>query len=89
MTSNDEKTDQVTPDRFEYREYPGWVKFSLLGFPCRAAQWFFFALSLAAALGLLIYGQWNPRAFYGSIVAIMAALMYWLTIRWVDRHGTW
>jgi hypothetical protein len=48
----------------------------------------FVALSLALAAGCVIYGFRDRRFFYGAGFLI-SALMYWLSIRWVDRHGSW
>ena len=74
---------RVGPD-----DYPWWVTLSLLGVSSRAAQWVCVAVSVALAAGSVAYGFWNPLFFWG-IGFLFAALMYWLTIRWVDRHGSW
>jgi len=73
------------PDR---ASYPLWVRIGLWGLPSRASVWAFFGLSIACAVAGCIYGFYKPRAFAGSLLFV-AALMYWLTIRWVDRHGRW
>lgn len=69
--------------------YPWWVKLSMWGVPGRAGLWAFVALSVAAAVACVVYGFWkNPRFILGALL-LFAALMYWLSIRWVDKHGSW
>lgn len=77
----------VPPD-----EYPWWVQLSLWGVPYgRTGQWFFVAFALACAVGLVAYGvvEGRPRFLILSPFAAVAALPYWLSIRWIDRHGSW
>ena len=69
-------------------DYPWWVKLSMWGVPGRAGLWAFVALSVAAAVGCVVYGFWDQRFFFG-VGFLLSALMYWLSIRWVDRHGSW
>jgi len=69
-------------------ERPWWVKVGLWGVPNRAAAWAFFWLSIALAVGCIVYGFWAPPFFAGDLF-FLAALWYWLSIRWVDRHGGW
>ena len=68
--------------------YPWWVKLSLWGVPGRAGLWAFVALSVAASVGCVVYGFWDRRFFF-VVGFLFSALMYWLSIRWVDRHGSW
>jgi hypothetical protein len=75
-------------DRIPRKDYPWWVKTSMLGVPGRGGLWVFVALSLAAAAGCVAYGFRDARFFAGALF-VLAALPYWLTIRWVDRHGSW
>jgi hypothetical protein len=75
--------------RVSPKEYPWWVKLSLLGVPGgRAGQWACVAVSLLLAAGAVYLSQSDARARPFTLVAI-AALPYWLSIRWVDRHGSW
>jgi hypothetical protein len=77
------------PDRVARGNYPWWVKLSLWGVPGgRAGQWFFVGLSVACAVACVVYGFWDDRFFIG-VLFLLSALMYWLTIRWIDRHGSW
>jgi hypothetical protein len=75
-------------DRVPRDEYPWWVKVSTWGVPGRAGLWAFVALSVAAAAACAVYGFWDPRFFSGAGF-LLSALMYWLSIRWIDRHGSW
>jgi hypothetical protein len=68
--------------------YPWWVKLSIWGLPNRAGAWTCVWLSVLLALGCGIYGFWDRRSFAG-LLFLLAGLMYWLAIRWVDRHGSW
>ncbi len=68
--------------------YPLWVKIGLWGLPGRTSVWVCFWLSVAGGLTGSIYGFWERRALSASLF-FLAALMYWLTIRWVDRNGRW
>jgi signal peptidase I len=45
-------------------------------------------LSILLAAASAVYGFWDPRFFLGTLL-LLAALYYWLAIRWVDRHGGW
>jgi hypothetical protein len=69
-------------------KWPMLVRFGLWGLPSRAAAWAFFWLSLAVAAGCVAYGFVGPRAFIGGVM-VVAALAYYLSIRWVDRHSSW
>jgi len=46
------------------------------------------AISFAISLGCLAYGFRDPLYFFGVFVAL-AAIPYWLSVRWIDAHGTW
>jgi hypothetical protein len=83
-------------DRVPRELYPWWVKFSLLGVPGRRGQWFFVWLSLASAIACFAYGVLNAGRPLGILLLLigglgfpLAAAMYWLTIRWIDRRGSW
>jgi hypothetical protein len=76
-------------NRIDRGNYPWWVKLSLWGVPRgRAGLWFFVGLSIACAVACVIYGFWDHRFFLG-VLFLLSALMYWLAIRWMDRHGSW
>jgi hypothetical protein len=74
--------------RVPRRRYPWWVKVSLWGVPGRAGLWAFVALSVAMAVGCVVYALWDRRFYWGAAF-LFSALMYWLSIRWIDRHGSW
>ncbi|HEV2949491.1 MAG TPA: hypothetical protein VGX70_19095 [Gemmataceae bacterium] len=67
---------------------PLWVKIALWGVPGRSAAWAFFWLSMALAIGGIIYGFWDRRFFAGAMLFVAAA-WYYLAIRWADLHGGW
>ena len=69
-------------------EYPWWVKLSLMGAPGRAGLWVFVALSLLlGACG--VYLSLGDPQYWPAILFAFAAVPYWLSIRWVDRYGSW
>lgn len=70
------------------KEYPFWVKMGLWGVPGRAGMWGFVWLSVVCAVACGVYGLWDPRFFFG-LLFLVSGLMYWLTIRWVDKNGVW
>ena len=72
------------------KRYPWWVKLSLWGLPNRAAVWAFVWLSVALAVLCVGYAVAAPDwRFFGGVGFLLSALMYWLSVRWVDRHGSW
>ncbi len=68
--------------------WPVWVRIGLWSLSSRASAWAFFWLSLALAVGSVAYGLLDPRFFLGGIM-VLAAVWYYLAIRWVDQHGRW
>ena len=73
-------------------QWPWWVKVGLIGSPSRKAMWAWVAASIVFGVAAAAYGLTSDRLHYtigGAIGGGVAALMYWLTIRWIDRHGSW
>ena len=68
--------------------WPIMVRLGLWSLPNRASAWAFFWLSLIIAAGCIAYGFVNPLGFIGGLL-VFAALWYYLSIRWVDRHSSW
>jgi hypothetical protein len=70
-------------------ERPWWVQVGLWGIHSRSTAWVFFwiALGLAVAPSLLLFTVNKGFAVCGLFG--LAALWYWLCIRWVDEHGSW
>lgn len=68
--------------------WPVMVRLGLWGLSNRASAWAFFWLSIALAVASVAYGFKDPRFFAGSLL-VFAALWYYLSIRWVDQHGSW
>ena len=69
--------------------YPWWVKVSQWGVPGRGGLWACVAIALLAAVASILYGFRDPRFFGVGAAAVLVALPYWLSIRWIDRNGSW
>jgi len=69
-------------------ERPLWVKAAVWGLPNRAAVWACLGLTIALAIASVVYGFWDARFLAGGLL-IVAALWYFLAIRWIDQHGSW
>ena len=69
-------------------EKPFWVKVGLWGIPTRASALHFIWFSTASAAASGAYGFRDSRFFLGTGL-LLASLWYWLSMRWVDRHGGW
>jgi hypothetical protein len=63
-------------------ERPLWVAVGLWGLKTRAMAWAFVVLSIVVAIGWM-YFSWT------GVLIFLAALWYFLAIRWVDQHGSW
>jgi hypothetical protein len=70
-------------------QYPWWVKLSCWGVPGRAGLWACVLIALLAALILFLYSVRNPRFVWVGVLAVLTAVPYWQSIRWIDRHGSW
>jgi hypothetical protein len=79
----------MNTERVSYSKYPIWVKLSLWGVPGRKGLWGMVALSIGCAIGCLLYGGRDARFYTVSPVFVLAAVPYWLSIRWIDRRGSW
>ena len=62
----------------------------LWGIPDRAIAWafFWFSLFLAVVPTVRAYFTGDTQHFLCGLFGL-AALWYWLCIRWVDEHGGW
>ena len=71
-------------------ERPWWVQIGLWGIHDRTTAWVFVWISifLVVAPGLFASFFGSTRFFFCGIF-LLAALWYWLCIRWVDQHGSW
>jgi hypothetical protein len=69
-------------------KWPLMVWLGLVGLPTRRSAWAFFWLSAALGAGFTAYGFLEPIFFLGSLM-LVAALWYFLSIRWVDQYGSW
>jgi hypothetical protein len=75
------------------RQYPWWVRITMLGSSSRRALRFWSGMYLVSAVASVLYGIWfEDDLTFGLLFAalfFLLALAHWLTIRWIDRHGTW
>src|SRR5262245_48436593 len=89
VTTRDTRGPSMTK-RVPRRDYPWWVKLGLWGVPSRVGAWAFVAVSLLAALAFAGYAaSTGDVRFYWGLLFLLSALMYWLSIRWVDQYGSW
>jgi hypothetical protein len=70
-------------------QYPWWVKLSMMGVPGRGGLWGCVVLCLLLAIGGGYLSLVNAQYWLVTVLALAAAIPYWLTIRWVDRYGSW
>ena len=73
----------------ERSQYPWWVKVSMTGVPGRTGLWGFVVVCLLLGVGGVYLSLGDPQFWPVSVLAFAAAIPYWLTIRWVDRYGSW
>ena len=64
-------------------ERPLWVTVGLWGLSTRSVAWAFVVISVLVAMGSIVFWTW-----WGALV-FLAALWYWLAIRWVDQNDSW
>jgi hypothetical protein len=70
--------------------YPWWVKLSLWGLPGRNGLWICAAIAaIASLLCVMSYASSGSPRWFLAPLFLLAALAYWLSIRWVDRNGSW
>ncbi len=72
------------------RARPWWVRFILWGLVTRSSVWACAWLCLVLALVSVAYAAMtgDRRWLIGGIL-VFGAIGYCLSIRWVDRHGSW
>ena len=69
-------------------DWPPLVRVGLWGLGSRGSAWVFFWGCIVIGAICSIYGFSDRRFFQGSGL-LLAALWYYLAIRWVDRNGRW
>lgn len=67
---------------------PPWVEVGLYGVSSRGAALAFLWISVALAVVCLIAGFFFLPLFLGALFGV-AALWYWLAIKWVDQNDRW
>ncbi len=74
----------------EKKARPFWVRVGLWGLSTRKSAWVFVWLSLGIAIVSVAYAAVSAdRRFLVGASLVVAALWYYASIRWVDRHGSW
>lgn len=77
-------------DKIPRERYPWWVKLSLWGLPNKASVWAFVGVSILCAIACVGYAASAGKpAWYAGLLFLVAALIYWQSIQWVDHHGSW
>ncbi len=72
--------------------WPPMVRFGLMGVRSRGAAWAFFWISIVLAVACIAYAFFNSLFIAGIYIGglfLLAALFYYLAIRWVDQHSKW
>ncbi|MBC8031248.1 MAG: hypothetical protein H7Z16_14135 [Pyrinomonadaceae bacterium] len=64
-------------------ERPLWVAVGLWGLKTRDVAWAFVVLSILVATGWIMYWSWSGAFMY------LAAVWYFLAIRWVEKNSAW
>ncbi|MBA4063510.1 MAG: hypothetical protein C0501_07310 [Isosphaera sp.] len=81
-------------------DYPWWVRVSLFGSRTRSRVMSYFWMSLIFCPVCLGIGLWllaeSPvfkvsawMFLAAGVLFVPAALLYWFSVRWVDRNGRW
>ena len=77
------------PVKVNRSKWPIVVRLSLLGLRTRASAWAFVWLSVLIALSSTAYGWFDSRFFVIGPLFVLAAIAYYLALRWVDRNSSW
>jgi hypothetical protein len=76
--------------RVSYEHYPWWVKVSIWGLPGRGYVLAFAWLSVLAGVATCAYLlRVGHRLWSIGLLFLIAALLYWRSVLWVDRNGSW
>ncbi len=68
---------------------PWWVRLVLWGLATRYSAWGSVWLSVAVGVLCMIYGSGKRWWLVAAVVWFVAATVYLLAIRWVDRNASW
>jgi hypothetical protein len=76
--------------RVSYKQYPWWVKVVLWRLPSRGYALACIVVSLLASAGMCaFFYRIGYKGWYCGLLLLGAPLLYWLSVRWVDRNGSW
>ncbi len=67
---------------------PIWVRFALLGASSRGSAVASCVISWVLGIAIGLGGIWDRRLFAGFLL-LVAAIVYWRAIRWMDRNAAW
>lgn len=74
-------------------QYPIWVKLSIWGVPGRGGLWGFVVacvvLALICSCLALVEPFFRLAWIVGIPTSLAGALVYWGSIWWIDRYGSW
>jgi hypothetical protein len=89
ISAQREVADELLRRIHSQEERPWWVQIGLWGIHSRSTAWVFvwIALFLTVVPPLCFFSVNKGVAVFGLFG--LAALWYWLCIRWVDEHGSW
>ena len=76
-------------ERVGRSSYPWWVRFARWGTPGRSWQWAWFTVSVVLAVSCVVIGFLAGDSWFKGAAFLLPAAWYWLSIQWVDRHGSW
>ena len=66
------------------KNWPWWIRLSLLGIKTRRAALMWCGASILLGLGAAIYFK-----DAGWLWVWIAAILYYVPLKWVDRNGSW
>jgi hypothetical protein len=82
----------MRPDQNQNRrQWPRWVRLGLWGVPTRrsALIWVWVSALIGVFLSVSLEAFAFPVGISVGIPFFLAALWYWVALRWVDQHETW
>lgn len=70
-------------------DWPWLVRIGLWSVHSAAMAWFYLCLSLVIAVVCGVLGAVIDPIAYAGVPMVLAALWYFVSIQWVNRHGQW
>jgi hypothetical protein len=69
--------------------WPVLVRIGLWGRSTRALAWISLVLCVVVAICCFAFDEFMHYQFLGGVVLVIAAVWYFLSIRWVDKNSSW